>query len=104
MFELKLRLPEGRGLARLLLDAGVASDDAAQAARLAAGHLGGGTGPWAGGCDAKVEVSRTVDTSGLRLERLALSSADGQTLIERRGGQLTLTTTAAHAAAGSALI
>src|SRR5260221_9949125 len=37
LFELKLRLPQGRGLARLLLDAGIASHDTAEAAKLAPG-------------------------------------------------------------------
>jgi hypothetical protein len=97
VFELKLRLPEGRGLARLLLDAGVASDDAAEAARLAAGHLGDGSG----GSSAKVEISRPLDATGLRLERLILSSADGTTIIERRGDTLALTSTAAHAKAAA---
>ena len=31
-FQLKLHLPQGKGLARLLIDAGVAQDDAAAAA------------------------------------------------------------------------
>src|SRR5260221_13765408 len=51
LFELKLRLPQGRGLARLLLDAGVASDDAAEAAKLAPGKcdpIGGGDAKGAG--------------------------------------------------------
>jgi hypothetical protein len=100
VFELKLQLPQGRGLARMLLDAGVAGDDAAQAARLAAGHLGDGTG----GCVAKVEISRPLDAAGLRVERIVLSAADGQTTIERRGDRLALTTAAAHAAPGATLI
>ena len=100
VFELKLQLPQGRGLARLLLDAGVASDDAAEAARLAAGHLGDGSG----GCVAKVEISRPLDAQGLKIERLVLSSAEGQTIIERRGGQLALTTSAARVSAAAALI
>jgi hypothetical protein len=97
IFELKLQLPEGRGLARLLLDAGIASDDAAEAARLAVGHLGDGSG----GSEAKVEISRPLDAKGLRLERLVLSSADGTTTIERRGDRLALTSTAAHAHAAA---
>jgi hypothetical protein len=84
LFALKLRLPEGRGLARLLLDAGVNRDDAAAAARLAAGHLGDGLG----GCDAKVEISRVMQGSGFRLERVELLTQAGQTVIERRQGEL----------------
>jgi hypothetical protein len=79
LFELKLRLPEGHGLASLLLQAGVDRDDAAMAARLAAGHLGDGLG----GCDAKVTVSRSLDGPGFRLERVVLLSPAGQTIIER---------------------
>jgi hypothetical protein len=83
---LKLRLPEGRGLARLLLDAGVNRDDAAAAARLAAGHLGDGHG----GCDATAEVSEGMDGNGLRLERVELQTQAGRTTIERREGELTI--------------
>jgi hypothetical protein len=88
VFELKLRLPEGRGLARLLLDAGVGREDAAAAARLAAGHLGDGLG----GCEAKVAISRPVQggAGDLQLERLVLMSRSGQVIIERRGGELTV--------------
>lgn len=86
LFALKLRLPEGRGLARLLLDAGVNRDDAASAARLAAGHLGDGEG----GCDAKAEVSQAMDGSGFRLERVELQTEAGRTTIERRDGELTI--------------
>ncbi len=80
LFDLTFRLPEGRGLARLLLEAGVDSNDAAVAARLAAGHLGDGLG----GCDAKVTVSRSLDGVGFKLERVVLASPAGQTIIERR--------------------
>jgi hypothetical protein len=89
MFELKLRLPEGRGLARLLLQAGVDRDDAAAAARLAAGHLGDDLG----GCEAKVTISRSVEGGGLRLERVMLLTEAAQTIIERRQGELMLATT-----------
>jgi hypothetical protein len=88
MFELELRLPEGRGLAKLLLQAGVSKDDAAVAARLAAGHLGDGLG----GCEARVTISRSVE-GGLRLERVMLLTQASQTIIERRQGELTLATT-----------
>jgi hypothetical protein len=86
VFELGLRLPEGRGLARLLLDAGIDRDDAAAAARLGAGHLGDGLG----GCSAKVTVSRSLDGRSFRLERVVLQSAAGQAVMERRGGELAL--------------
>jgi hypothetical protein len=86
LFALKLRLPQGRGLARLLLDAGINRDDAAAVARLAAGHLGDG----AGGCDATAEVSQGMDGTGLRLERVELQTQAGRTTIERREGELTV--------------
>ena len=86
LFALKLKLPEGRGLARQLLDAGVNQDDAAAAARLAAGHLGDGLG----GCDAKVELSQGFDGKGLRLERVELSTSASRTTIERRQGELAI--------------
>lgn len=85
-YELKLRLPEGRGLARLLLDAGVDRDDAAAAARLAAGHLGNGTG----GCDVSVSVSKAANGSGLRLVRASVMTEASRTVIERRGAELAI--------------
>ncbi len=85
-YELKLRLPDGRGLARLLLDAGVDSDDAAAAARLAAGHMGAGLG----GCDVQVSISRGAGGTGFRLVRATLMTTARQTVIERRGAELTI--------------
>jgi hypothetical protein len=87
LFELKLSRPVGKGLARQLLDAGVNRDDAAAAARLAAGHMGDGLG----GCDAKIEISRGVEGSGFKLERVTLLTQAALTTIERRNGELTIT-------------
>ncbi len=84
MYRLKVQLPLGQGLARALIQTGVGEDDAASAAKLAAGHLGDG----AGGCLANVSISRLAD--GFRLERVALASAAGQTTIERRDGALAI--------------
>lgn len=84
-FQLKLQLPEGKGLAKALLDAGVNQDDAASAARLAAGHLGAGEG----GCYAKISVERSAD-GNLNLMRVQLTTAARQTVIERRGSKLTV--------------
>jgi hypothetical protein len=86
LYALKVRLPEGQGLARLLMDAGVSQEDAAAAAKLAAGHLGGNTG----GCDVKVEISNTLVGGGYRLERAVLLTASSQTTIERREGKLAI--------------
>jgi hypothetical protein len=86
VFTLKLRLPEGRGLAASLLQAGVDQADAAAAARIAAGHLGDGTG----GCSAKIEISKPVGTTGFRLERVELTTGAARTVIERRKGELSL--------------
>ena len=84
-FQLRLRLPEGRGLARLLLDAGVSRDDAGAAARLAAGHLGAGVG----GCTALVSIERSAGTTtGFSLVRVQLVTDATQTVIERRGRDL----------------
>jgi hypothetical protein len=85
-YDLRFRLPQGQGLARLLLDAGVDRDDAAAAARLAAGHMGDGLG----GCDAEVSIAKAADGSGLRLVRATLMTAAGQTVIERHGADLTI--------------
>lgn len=83
---LKLHLPEGKGLARLLIDAGVNQDDAAVAARLAAGHLGAGDG----GCEATVSIERSAGSGSFSLVRVQLSTDARQTVIERRGNELTL--------------
>ena len=92
--ELTLRLPEGRGLARLLLDAGVDQGDAAEAAKLAAGHLGSGRG----GCDVQVSISRNLGSSAYSLVRATLITAADQTVIERHGSELTIASeTAARA-------
>jgi hypothetical protein len=90
-YELQLQLPQGRGLARLLMDAGVDREDAAAAARLAAGHLGDGDG----GCEAKVSVSRPFGGGGLRLDRVTLFTQADQTVIEWREGGLAIASKAA---------
>lgn len=86
VFELQLRLPEGRGLAKALLQMGVDREDAAMAARLAAGHLGDGLG----GCQVKVAISRPIEGRGYRLEGLVLTTQAERTSIMRRGGSLEL--------------
>lgn len=85
-FHLKLHLPEGKGLARLLLDAGVNPEDAAAAAKLAAGHLGAG----AGGCEATVSIERGANGGTFSLVRVQLSTDTRQAVIERHGAELTL--------------
>nr|NUR38306.1 hypothetical protein [Sphingomonas sp.] len=85
-YELKLRLPEGHGLARLLLDAGIDREDAAAAAKLAAGHLGDGSG----GCDVQVSIARAAGTGGFTLVRATLMTNAARTVIERRGPDLTI--------------
>ena len=90
-YELKLHLPEGQGLARSLLDMGVDSNDAAMAARLAAGHMGAGSG----GCEVKVSISRANPGSSLRVVRVMLLTEAGQTVIERRAGDLAIASQAA---------
>jgi len=85
-YDLKLRLPEGRGLARMLLDAGVDREDAASAARLAAGHLGDGSG----GCDVQVSITRAAGAGNFKLVRATLMTNASRTVIERRGAELTI--------------
>lgn len=86
LFELNVRLPEGRGLSALLLQAGVVQEDAAAAAKVAAGHLGNGSG----GCVAKVQVSQSIGNAGFRIARLVLTTEVGRAIIERRQGELML--------------
>ena len=90
-YELRLILQSGKGLARQLLDAGVNQDDAAAAARLAAGHLGDGTAD----CFAKVSVVRVSANGGLNLVRVMLTTDSDQTVLERRDGQLAIASRAA---------
>lgn len=85
-FDLNVRLPDGKGLARALLDAGVDREDAAMAARLAAGHLGDAQG----GCQAKVSIQGAPSGAGFRLVRVQLSSQTDRMVIERRGSELTV--------------
>lgn len=89
MVALKVQLPLGRGLAAQLLQAGVDQNDAAAAARIAAGHLGDGSG----GCSAKIEISRPVGATAFRVERVELTTNGQRTVIERRQGQLSLAST-----------
>lgn len=85
-FELKIRLPEGQGLARSLLDIGIDGNDASLAARLAAGHMGAG----AGGCEVRISISKAAQGNGFHIERLMLLTRIAQTVIERRVGELTI--------------
>lgn len=82
-FQLKVQLPDGHGLARALLDVGVNQDDAAAAARLAAGHLGAGKG----GCFATISIERDA-SGGQSLMRVQLSTEARQMVIERHGSEL----------------
>lgn len=85
-YALKLQLPEGKGLARALIQIGVNQSDAAAAAKLAAGRLGESSG----GCEARVELVPAVDGSGLTLERASLVTRLSRTVIERRGSELAI--------------
>lgn len=91
-FEFKLHLPQGRGLARLLIDAGVAQDDAAAAAKLAAGRMDDGRN----GCFATVSVERGANGE-LSLIRVMLTTDDQRTIIERRGPDLAIASESAIA-------
>ena len=84
-FQLKVSLPEGRGLARALLDVGVRQEDAAAAAKLAAGHLGAG----AGGCEALVSIERN-SVGDYSLMRVQLATDMRRAVIEWRGTDLIL--------------
>lgn len=84
--EWSIRLPDGKGIARALIDNGVSQADAAAAAKLAAGHLGQDFG----GCTAKVAYSRSSDGSAVRVERIKIYTLTSQTVIERRLGELVI--------------
>lgn len=85
-FEVALQLPDGRWLARQLIELGVSDLDAGEAAKLAVGHLGQDSG----GCTAKVVISQPVGGDSLQLDRLTLVTATDQTVLERRNGILSL--------------
>jgi len=83
-FQLRLQLADGR-LARALLDVGVKQEDAAAAAKLAAGHLGMD----AGGCQALVSIERNPD-GAYSLMRVQLTTDSRRAVIEWRGSELVL--------------
>ena len=83
-FQLRLQLADGR-LARALLDVGVKQEDAAAAAKLAAGHLGMG----AGGCQAFVSIERNPD-GVYSMMRVQLTTESRRAVIEWRGSELVL--------------
>ena len=83
-FQLRLQLGDGR-LARALLDVGVKQEDAAAAAKLAAGHLGMG----AGGCQALVSIERNPGGT-YSLMRVQLTTDSRRAIIEWRGSELVL--------------
>lgn len=79
----------------MLIDNGIAQSEAGIAARLAAGHLGGDQGS----CLALISVSRKIGTEQLEVQRIVLTSDASQAIIERRDGQLELTSEGAVVAA-----
>ena len=83
-FQLRLQLGDGR-LARALLDVGVKQEDAAAAAKLAAGHLGMG----ASGCQALVSIERNAGGT-YSLMRVQLTTDSRRAIIEWRGSELVL--------------
>lgn len=87
-FQMRLQLADGR-LARALLDVGLRQEDAAAAAKLAAGHLGTG----AGGCLALVSIERNA-SGDYSLMRVQLTTNERRAVIEWRGPELTLTSDA----------
>jgi hypothetical protein len=83
-FQLRLQLADGR-LTRALLDVGVKQEDAAAAAKLAAGHLGMG----GGGCQALVSIERNPG-GAYSLMRVQLTTDSRRAIIEWRGSELVL--------------
>lgn len=83
-FQLRMRLADGR-LARALLDVGVRQQDAAAAAKVAAGHLG----TESGGCDALVSIERNPDGT-YSLMRVQLATDTRRAVIEWRGTDMVL--------------
>jgi murein DD-endopeptidase MepM/ murein hydrolase activator NlpD len=84
LFELTLRLPAGGDLSKLLVQAGAAKDDAANAARLIAAQTGDGLG------ESDVKLALSKENRGLRVQRLAILGDTGEILLQRDGNALAI--------------
>jgi hypothetical protein len=85
-YEMELQLPEGRGLARQLIDSGIDQNDAAAAAKLGSSYMAQGKGS----CSAKVAATRLPGVDTLRLTRVTLYTASKIVVMERRDGKLSV--------------
>lgn len=91
-FELRFHLAAGGDLEAMLVQADVDADDAAAAARLAAGTAS----DTASGCYVKIAITKSLNGNGFRIERLTLLTEASQTVMERRGGELTVSASGAR--------
>ena len=86
-YELKLTIPARGDLTQILRDANIDGEDSVAADRLAVTARADG----ARSCLAKISVTKAVTGGGFRLVRVLLIMSDGrQTVIERRGAELTV--------------
>jgi hypothetical protein len=91
MFDMDVDLSEAGALNELLLQSGVDAGSAASAASLAEGQVADHEP-----CRAKIGLARNTDTGAISLQRLVLSTAATQTVIEQRSGKLEVVSTAAR--------
>lgn len=91
LYKFKLHLAASSAFADQLVQLGVDSDDIEKAMDLAADRLGDGKQS----CDVTLEVSRAVGGKSFALERAIVFASAGNTVLERRGGALAVTSRSA---------
>lgn len=91
LFAIDVVLPEAGKLSSLLVESGVSEGEAASAAALAEVQVDDHQA-----CRVKLAMSRNPDNGAISLQRLVLSTAAAQTVIEQRGNGLRVISTAAN--------
>lgn len=90
LFAIDVSLAEAGKLSGLLVESGVEQGEAASAAALAQAQLNDHEA-----CRVKLALSRNPDTGAISLQRLVLSTAAAQTVIEQRSSGLRVISTTA---------
>lgn len=90
LFAIDVTLPEAGKLSSLLVESGVSKGEAASAAALAEVQVDDHQA-----CRVKLALSRNPDNGTISLQRLVLSTATAQTVIEQRSNGLRVVSAAA---------
>lgn len=90
LFAIDVTLAEAARLSSLLIESGVGEGEAASAAALAQAQVDDRQA-----CRVKLALSRNPDNGAISLQRLVLSTASAQTVIEQRSTGLRVISTAA---------